>query len=579
MSKFTITFYIKLLVLLLVSVLYVNRALNDFKEPYIEGDGFEYALLTESIYNHGSPDFQKQDFESFRLDLGKYHNMDNFPKYPYLNGFKDLSDDKKFEFKTGYGGYFLAKNQKFYAIHFFTYSLVSLPAKVICKFANLSPITVFHLTNAFFIIIVCALLLFYNIKNIYVGFFSVISFCFGVNYWYLGWEHTEIFTTCVVAISLILFFRGNKLWSLFVLAIAVTQTQTLLILLGALGVVILIENKINFKLLLKLASIYCIAFIPPLFYYYHFGTTSLIKDMGFMDHQCITVNRFFGFYFDLNQGMILGLPLILPAYIISLFCFALTKFRDWRNLIKHLALPVSVVIITVISSSMTNWNPGQTIVHRYTTWLGAVVFIHFLELLRFNGEKWKLVLLNTSALVQIFICFYFQKINNFEWEASGHKDIAAWVLKYDPDLYNPDPTIFAVRTAQQYDLFNQTAPIFYFDNDHNLKKVLFHKKNIAALNYFGLNPSEEQRLFSYPDNYGWAYLKEVDHKKLRPSGELYAIVRAEKVKAARFKIQSSDPFMAQEKQKAIEWKMTLDQVLDMDAEYLVAEEEKRLKNR
>lgn len=579
MLKYKYSFYIKILVLIFVSILFIGRALKDFKEPYVEGDGFEYALLTESFYNHGSPDFQKQDIESFIFELGKYHNMDVFPKYPYLHGYKDFLNIEKLEFKRGYGGFFVAKNHKLYGYHFYTYSLVSLPAKVICKLTNLSPLTAFHLTNAFFIIIVCALLLFYNTKNIYVGFFSVISFCFGVNYWYLGWEHTEIFTTCLVAISLMCFFRGNRLWSLFVLAIAVTQTQTLMILLAALSLIILIEDKINFKILIKLVGIFCIAFIPALFYYYHFETTNLIKDMGYLDQRCITFNRLFGLYFDLNQGMILSLPLILPVYIISLSYFILTKFRDWRNLIKHLSLPISIIIITVISSSMINWNPGQTIVHRYTTWIGAVVFIHFFELLRFNDEKWKLVLLNTSALVQIFICFYFQKINNFDWEPSEHKNIAAWVLKTDPDLYNPDPTIFAVRTMQQYDLLNQTAPIFYFDNDHNLKKVMFHKKNISDLNRFGLSPNEESRLFSYPDNYGWSYLKEVDHKKLRPSGELYAMVRAEKVKMARFKIQSSDAYMAQEKQKAIDWKMTLDQVLDIDAEYLVSEEEKRLKNR
>lgn len=579
MLKYKYSFYIKILVLIFVSILFIGRALKDFKEPYVEGDGFEYALLTESFYNHGSPDFQKQDIESFIFELGKYHNMDVFPKYPYLNGYKDFLNIEKLEFKRGYGGFFVAKNHKLYGYHFYTYSLVSLPAKVICKLKNLSPLTAFHLTNAFFIIIVCALLLFYNTKNIYVGIFSVISFCFGVNYWYLGWEHTEIFTTCLVAISLMFFFRGNRLWSLFVLAIAVTQTQTLMILLAALSLIILIEDKINFKLLIKLVGIFCIAFIPALFYYYHFETTNLIKDMGYLDQRCITFNRLFGLYFDLNQGMILSLPLILPVYIISLSYFTLTKFRDWRNLIKHLSLPISIIIITVISSSMINWNPGQTIVHRYTTWIGAVVFIHFFELLRFNDEKWKLVLLNTSALVQIFICFYFQKINNFDWEPSEHKNIAAWVLKTDPDLYNPDPTIFAVRTMQQYDLLNQTTPIFYFDNDHNLKKVMFHKKNISDLNRFGLSPNEESRLFSYPDNYGWSYLKEVDHKKLRPSGELYTMVRAEKVKMARFKIQSSDAYMAQEKQKAIDWKMTLDQVLDIDAEYLVSEEEKRLKNR
>ncbi len=567
-------FILKALVLSLIATIYLNRAGYEFeKYPYIEGDGFEYALMTESFYNHFSPDLQLQDLLSFKYNISDWYKMEEFPKKEYLDGVGWNLSQTKHIFKENINGFFYSKQGKFYCYHYYTYSLFCLPARIIGEWAGSPILHTFYKTNALLVIVTCLILLFYFSENLYISIFSALCFCFSSCYWYLGWEHTEIFSTCLVIWGMVFFLRGKRLLGLFFIAIATSQTQTLMLLLAFLAAWAVWDKKFNIKYMLYTFLACFVAACPLIFYYYHFGTTNLIKDLGFLDNKYITGTRLFGFYFDLNQGMILAMPLMLISYIVLYFN---SLIKNIKTLKFHFALPFVCICMTIIASSMGNWNPGQTIVHRYTTWIGAIVFVHTFYLLEeVKGDR-RLFLLTNFMWTQIIVCFYFQTINRFDWEPSDQKDVAIWVLDNYPEFYNPDPVIFAFRTDHSSVFGDPKDPVFYFNRDRKIRKVMFSKENLWGLRKYCKDSCDVSKFASYSDDYSWGYMKTKDLKWLKADDVIYALVRRKKIELVKIQLLNTRPpeWMVEIKKQAADLKKTVDEVLNIHADYLVGLEEK-----
>lgn len=569
-------FILKALVLSFVATIYLNRAGYEFeKEPYIEGDGFEYALMTESFYNHGSPDLQAQDLKSFIYSVSDWYKWEVFPKKEFLEGVQWHLNrpDSVHVFNENINGYFYSKQNKFYCYHFYTYSLFCVPARIIGEWTGSPTLHTFYKTNALLVIVTCLILLFYFSKNLYISIFSALCFCFSSCYWYLGWEHTEIFTTCLVVWGMVFFLNEKRLLGLFFIAIAVSQTQTLMLLLAFLAFWTIYEKKFKIKSIFSTFLACAVAFFPIIFYYYHFGTTNLIKDLGFLDNKYVTYSRVFGFYFDLNQGMILAMPLLLITYVILYFN---SLIKNIRTLKFHLLFPVICICMTIVASSMGVWNPGQAIVHRYTTWVGAVIFVHTFFLLKEMNENRKLFLLTSFMWTQIIVCFYFQTVNKYDWEQSEHKDVAKWVLNNYPEFYNPDPFIFCFRTDHIDVLRDKTEPVFYFTKEHKVTKAMFNKEHLASLKKYCNDNCEVWKFSTYSDDYGWAYMNTNDLKLLKNNEEVYAIATKEKIKRKKNELINTRPpsWMEEIQKSAIESNKTVDQIVEIHATFLVGEEEK-----
>jgi hypothetical protein len=203
------TTLVKLSILLVIGSIYIGRSLNDFEIPYVNGDGFEYILTTEAYCNHGSADIRLSDLESFKKECTTHlkQNWSSFPKKEYIDVLIDVFKKVEFKYKTSFGEYFVNKSGKTYSHHFFAYSLINVPIYAIFK--STDPIRAFYVTNAILVIIVCFFLLFYTPFSTANSILGTLCFCFSATYWYLGWQHTEIFTMCFVAMGLIFFFREN----------------------------------------------------------------------------------------------------------------------------------------------------------------------------------------------------------------------------------------------------------------------------------------------------------------------------------------------------------------------------------
>lgn len=563
----------KLLVLVSISILYLGRSLNDFKIPYVMGDGFEYVLTTEAILNHGTPDIRLSDLNSFKENyIATHKNWEEFSKKDYINELISLYGKSNFEYKSSFGEYFVNSNKKVYSQHFFTYSLINVP--FYAMFKSISPLRAFYITNSIMVILVCFFLLFFTPFTTFNSILAALSFCFSSAYWYLAWQHTEIFTMCLVAISFIFYFRNNFLVPVFLIAIATSQNQPLMPLLAFFAITAIIKLKISLKTFIKVGAICFIAIIPPIFYYLNFETTNLIKDAGFLDTKYITSNRIFGFYFDFNQGMILTIPLILLCFIVFViddlkkFLFRKAPFNP------ILFIPIVLIVINLITSTMGNWNHGMAIINRYATWTSIIVMLCTFYLANRKKLIISTVLFNYFFMTQAITTLYHQQFNEFDWSQAKHRPLAKWVLRNHEHLYNPDPVIFSARSQPFTEFKEENSPIIYF-HDILVKKVLVHQNRVDDLENFGISKADIAKIKeSTSFNYGWGYI-DMDYFNTTLSNEqIHNLIAQRAIAVIGNRIRSNPDWLKQVERNAISQKITLEQSIYNDANYVYHENEK-----
>ncbi|MBA3704924.1 MAG: hypothetical protein H0W84_03195, partial [Bacteroidetes bacterium] len=433
--------WLKTIILVFISLSALIRVSTKLK-PDAPGDALEYVMMTEALRNHLSVDIDTADFASFKKSYIKKNSWESNDRYygfdrvcEFAKGPRVFLDDKD--------GFFVAKNGKIYTYHFFFYSLLNVPARIIADIFSLNPLGIFQFVNALLIIISC--FIFYRTSkfNQFITGSFCLLFYYSTNYWYIGWPHPEIFTICFTTLGLWFFFNDKYYAGIGLITLAALQNQPLVILLAALCLITLYKKGINLKNIIKIAAIVVWILIPSLFFYYHFSITNLVQYKGFLDTSGINSRRFLGFFFDLNQGMILAFPLILLIYLL-LVVLKTIKLKSTENKWDLFLVPV-IIIMTCIACTMTNWNHGQAVVNRYVTYISAVMLIHFFFLLvQTSGKAIINSFLVLALISQLFTIYYFQTFNSSD-RSDVAKPIANWVLDNYPEFYNPDPSIFISR--------------------------------------------------------------------------------------------------------------------------------------
>ncbi|MBP7807857.1 MAG: hypothetical protein KA163_01060 [Bacteroidia bacterium] len=563
---------LKILVLIIISVLYLGRSFNDFKEPSIKGDGLEYLLMTEALRNHFSPDITTADLIAFKERYTKYHGWNDFAPKNLDIQIEYFPKSKLVYKETTNMGFFCNRNGKWHCQHFFFYSLVNLPAYCLAKKSG--PLRSFYITNALLVILTCFAFLFFTPFTLFNQVLSALCFCFSAAYWYLGWQHTEIFTMSLVALSLIVLFNKKNGLAILILALACLQNQPLVLLLGLFVLITLQQKGYTIKTILKYGLLAAIAFIPPLYYLINFGTTNLIADAGFLDTKYITANRVSGFYLDISQGMILAIPFILLAYLPLVFIEVRKMWRKEIGFDFSILIPLVVLCISITVSTMGNWNHGMAIINRYASWLGIVVMVHTFYLAHKLSHLRTTILFNYFFMTQFITVFYHQQFNKFDWSSGSFPPMAKWVLRNHPAVYNPDPMIFAGRVPPGSVLNPESSPIIYFH--HKLvKKIMVHRNKIDDLKDYGFSSNDIADMKNkLKFNFDWAYINDGDYKSTLTGEQVFYKLRERKIQTVLKKIQTSPSWMEQIHQKAKSWNLTVEEVLLKDAEYAVSLGEK-----
>lgn len=560
---------LKTMFLILIVALAIIRIKSEPK-PYATGDAIEYTLMTEAFYNHFSPEVKLSDYASFKQTFLRTNTWEENEKgihYDAVGVFLQKQDLKNLDYNYAF---FVDKQGRKYSAHFWFYSLLNLPARYLCAIIPFNPILIFHITNLILIIVSCFVFLKTSkFSFIETGIFCLLFF-YSANYWYFCWPHPEVFTVCFASMGLWLFFHRKRYTGILLIAIAAMQNQPLAILPVILSLVVLFEKGINIKNLVKLFFSSLPVLAPPLFYYIHYGTTNLIGYQGALSTDHITWTRVLGFFFDINQGMILALPLILLVYLVLYFGKLLKiKYADrkWDLLIFP-----AILIIICGASTIDNWNHGQSVVNRYVTYVGGIVLIHFYFLFsEIKNSRLKKGFLVLLLLSQILTVAYHQKFEKYDWTTNTPKPISNWVLSHIPKLYNPDPIIFNSRYAGGIEMDVSESPSYFMKENGEITKFLTHKKYMSNLQRFGLSQQQIDSLtpcLNFIND--WAYI-DVDEslKSKLSSVKLKQMDNAKKIEKQIQTIKNTPDWYETIKKKAIEKGITEETALMEDAAFVL----------
>ena len=540
-------------------------------EPYPTGDAAEYVLTTEAFKNHLSPSINKNDFSTFKTDFLKKKEWWSIHKPEYFDQVEQFLSKEKKEFKETFAGIYLAKNGSLYSYHFPFYSLLNLPARILCVLLNKNPLGAFQLTNGVLILLTCALILLTNL-NISLLWRVLIStsFFFSSVYWYIGWVHPEVMTACFVAASLWLLWQNRFLLSLYFMIGASLQNQPLVLMVALIAILFLAHKNFNKKSILLLIVPGLITLLPSAFYFVLFDTFNLVKDQGFLSKEVVTFTRVFGFFFDINQGIILAIPFAITLFPIA-FVAHLRDWRDWKNTKKLIPLPLVLSAMVFSFCTMKNWNHGQAVIVRYGVWFSTIVLLYVLIWMSDKRKPIFIILGSLIGLSQIVTTLYHEKLNKFDWTWFEHKPIAKYVLGNFPDYYNPDPHIFFVRTTGKDALDTNYGPVIFKDDFDNIKKIMLHKSSLNSLAELGFDTSKSKKIFSKVNLNGWVYLNPeslpyLDYEVIDSVRNKNSIDRTiERIKA-------TPEWMDQIKIKAAEKSISLDSMILLDAIYILNQE-------
>ena len=570
-----------LVLFLLMALLALGRAFNDIP-PYATGDGPEYVLTTEALYSHFSPDIRHSDAQSFKKSYTDISKWDKNFKYPNFDDIESWLKIPNKPFMSMHGGIYVANNGKAYGYHFFLYSLLNLPGRIVANLVKGDPLRCFQVTNAVLILIVCFFFLFFADLKPWTAYLLSLSFFFSSVYWYTGWTHPEVFTTCLVALGTYFFLKSKIYPAILFIGLAATQNQPLVLFLGFIVLKHILNVKLNWRELIKAGSLSLIAFLPPLFYFVLYGTTNLIKDAGFLSTDYIHFTRVFGFYWDFNQGVLLTIPLVLICYFGVLITRVVRQLTKKEKFTYDLLLPVILILMTCIVSTMGNWNHGQAIINRYATWFSAIILVHTFYLFSQYENLVSIVFQNYFFASQAFATLYHEQFNKFDWDMSFHKPLAKYFLEYHPSAYNPDPTIFIVRTTHGYNTGPEASPVFYYRDKKNpnssffqITKMAVHEEKLNDLVQFGFSQKDINDIkpkLKFVN--GWAYINKGELNSGFSAKEIFYAQREKKLLSKADQIKQNNIWVEDIKRKATEWGKTFDEVLRMDAEYLLSEEEK-----
>lgn len=451
--------YIKL-AMILFSIMIIGAVL--FIKPYLAGDGQEYALLIEAFQNHGTPNVTLEDIKSGQIN--------------YEVNFDKASIDGMYPpgFHEGLDG-------KIYTAHFWLYSLMVLPLKLILQFIGANQLRAFQLFNA--LLYVFTIYFVYKQMKIKKRDLSLLLGLIMINpaVFYITWTHTEIFMFCLVIISLVLFYNNRYKSAIFIISVSAMQNPMIIFLGGFYFLDYLIknylahkkshENIMSAKNLVMVIRTWCMFipfFIPIILSYINFGVPSIIATVaGSKDH---LIEKMFNYLFDLNLGIFPFMPFLVIIFIVIIILGIIKR--------KYYVLIYagSFFMVLFFLGFQLQINCGMAGIMRYNVWLIPILIFIIItqknelfsgKILRFIDKTIVISIILTGITVAYFGTF---KVN---YGALEFNSLAKLILDQAPQLYNPIDGIFISRT-QHLEGYYISEPVIYTNEDGYVRKVLLN---------------------------------------------------------------------------------------------------------
>lgn len=491
----------------LLSMWLLHHGFRGTTADHEAGDAVEYILMTDALVHHGTPDLRSGD--TWNPDAEK--RLKKPPQGP----------------RDRLLGFFPALNGRWYSWHFFFYPVLNLPMRAVVALTGQPVVQAFTLTNAILAICVIGQLLYATRYPLGLQIIGAVLYVWSSALWYFSWPHPEVMTCAFVFMSVIAWFHGRCYQSILLSSLATMQNPPLflLVLFYLLPTLFRPDRRSALNVFLcGITSFWVI--VPPLFYRYHFGVGSLIADSNFLDRHMITVTRFWGFFFDLDQGMILSMPVALPLFLYLYVALLVTSARHYY----HLLLVPLLIGMTFFFMPMINWNHGQAGINRYASWSSMIPLAYLIELLSPGWNRRRCVLVAVLvAAPQVFIIQHYGGTRVPAKAFLAHKGPALFVLENLPRFYNPDPTIFLARTTgtdrfaghhtlNSPDSLKPAVPepdvVPYIGKDGQIRKIAVRQGCEPQLLKYGWS-EDDIPIVTARATYviGWAYLHPGDFQK------------------------------------------------------------------
>jgi hypothetical protein len=411
----------------LLAILYV------FVQPNYTGDVEEYAVMTVALAQHGSPDLRPGDAATAKTLL------------PWLAPQLD-------ELAQGLGkpgdvprqGYYRGHDGRAYAIHFFAYPALAALAYKLVPLAGAHGFKCFLAVNLAFVFVLGLALRRLFGSNARAAF-GVALFLLCGGFLYAPWSGPETMSASALLAALALYATGAPVSAGLLAGIAATHNPPIVLFAafaplmrlcltwerGA-GLAANARRAIGARELLG-STLTCVLFaLPVAFNLWAFSTPSIIAKVS-TSIEFATANRLFSLYFDLNQGMLVGVPGLFAALLLC----------GWRGRAAALAACALLFSVALAAPSLVphNWNSGGAGMMRYAFWAAMPLLFAFLWRLR-ERARWPVALLAVLVALQVAAIVHARKYN-----ATEFSPLARWVLAHAPRAYHPDPEIFHERAT------------------------------------------------------------------------------------------------------------------------------------
>jgi hypothetical protein len=440
------------------------------RPPVFNGDVAEYSLDTIALATHGSTDIRLADIARARELIPAYAQV-----------YDALAADINAGREKIYPAFVRGREGKVYSIHFFGYSaLGAIPYKVLDTLHR-SPFRSFQIVNlAAVFVLGLALRRFFGSDARALAGVGLFMLCGGALY--VNWTSPECVSAAGLLAGMLLFWSGAPAWGAVVAGIAGQQNPTIMFFFGFAPLLLALKHygrgmspadsvravltKRNVAGLALGAAVFA---LPPLYNLYQWGVPNIIAKM-YSDPTLIGKVRLVSFYFDLNQGMILAIP----AVAVALLAWGWGRGRQARgNALVLAACTLFTLALAVPALAVLNWNSGAAGVMRYGFW-AAMPFVFALLVRLAERPRWPL-----AAVIAIGVVQAAAMANALSYSYVEFSPLARTLLQRAPNLYHPEPEIFAERNGRNDD-YIQPDRVYVYKVDGHPVKTLVNAANPRA---------------------------------------------------------------------------------------------------
>lgn len=417
------------------------------------GDMVEYFGMTESIINHSSIDLTDHDYTSLKKYLAPGY-------FRFEQEFEEI--------KGGFMAYVKGKDGNTYALHFWAYSILATPVRLLLKFLQMDELNALRLTNFVLWTACTAYIMKRYLKNQpKKQLLLIVTLYLSPLIFFITYPGVDIWYPMLLLVAVFAFFHQEFLKAALVAAIASWHSQPIILLsAAATGYYLYYHNRpllqknqlrLNIYSLLLAVLVGFIALIPYVANLYMFGVLSPWNSIadgwttiyGFGLHNA-SLKRLFEQFFDLDMGLFLYAPALLIT----------GTYYMWRYLKSHkyfFLFPLLLIITALSYQTNPAWHYGTAGFAPTRHILFIIPFLVYFTVTHLRLNLKTVLLIALPLLMQIYALTFNNYLSPDFYNSVFHNPYARYVLNNYPQLYNPTPKIFVDTTTHADKKFIETA--------------------------------------------------------------------------------------------------------------------------